>query len=306
MNGDSPPHPIRFSPAWSTLPPEVLSCLARLADDCPPRGRGWCAAAACILEATVPKPGNVHPGASFDDLCYDELVAAALAIAPVMERAPRVRLGTTIEAAVSASRAVTRSNGNLGIVLAIAPLAAIHADGPPTVAGVKDVLARLDRDDAAATWRAIATAAPGGLGRAARFDLHDPPPDDLLAAMREAAAHDAIARLWAEAHAPLFAGPVADLVDTLAAGAPLEEAVLHAFLAQLARTPDSLIARRHGGDAAAGVSSRAAAVLATPKPARPAAIAAFDHDLRVPQRVNPGTTADLIAASIYTVLRATA
>jgi triphosphoribosyl-dephospho-CoA synthase len=305
MNGDSPPHPIGFSPTCWTLPPEVLSCLGRLADDCPPRGRGWCVAAACILEATVPKPGNVHPGASFDDLCHDELVAAALAIAPVMERAPRVRLGTTIEAAVSASRAVTRSNANLGIVLAIAPLAAVREDGPPTVAGVTDVLARLDRDDAAATWRAIATAVPGGLGRAARFDLHDPAPDDLLAAMREAAAHDAVARLWAEAHAPLFAGPVRDLVMAVAAGMACEDAVLHAFLAQLARTPDSLIARRHGADVAATVSTRAAAVLGTPRVDRPAAVAAFDHDLRVPRRINPGTTADLIAASIYTVLRAT-
>ena len=170
-----------------------------------------------------------------------------------------------------------------------------------SVAGVTDVLARLDRDDAAATWRTIMAAKPGGLGRASRYDLDGPPPEDLRAAMREAAAHDAIARLWTEAHAPLFAGPVADLVDTLAAGAPLEEAVLHAFLSQLARTPDPLIARRLGGDVAAGVSSRAAAVLATPKPARPAAIAAFDHALRVPRRVNPGTTADLIAASVYTV-----
>jgi len=304
MNGDSPPHPIRFSPACWTLPPEVQSCLGRLADDCPRWGRGWCVAAACILEATVPKPGNVHPGASFDDLCYDELVAAALAIAPVMERAPRVRLGTTIEAAVSASRAVTRSNGNLGIVLAIAPLAAVREDGPPTVAGVTDVLARLDRDDAAATWRAIATAAPGGLGRASRYDLDGPPPDDLRAAMREAAAHDTIARLWAEAHAPLFAGPVRDLVASRASGATIKTAVLHAFLAQLAREPDSQIARRHGADVAKAVSARAAEILATPEPARGPAVAAFDHDLRVPRRINPGTTADLIAASIYVLLTA--
>lgn len=306
MNGDSPPHPIPFSPTRWTLPPEVRSCLGRLADDCPRWGRGWCVAAACILEATVPKPGNVHPGASFDDLCYDELVAAALAIAPVMERAPRVRLGTTIEAAVSASRAVTRSNANLGIVLAIAPLAAVRGDGPPTVAGVTDVLARLDRDDAAATWRAITTAAPGGLGRAARFDLHDPPPDDLLAAMRAAAAHDTIARLWAEAHAPLFVGPVRDLATAVAAGMACEDAVLHAFLAQLARTPDSLIARRHGADVAVAVSKRAAAVMGTPQAKWRAAVAAFDHGLRVPRRVNPGTTADLIAATIYTVLRSAA
>jgi triphosphoribosyl-dephospho-CoA synthase len=82
--------------------------------------------------------------------------------------------------------------------------------------------------------------------------------------------------------------------------------VLDTFLAQLAREPDSLIVRRHGIDVATTVSRRAAMVLATPAPDREAAIASFDHDLRVPRRVNPGTTADLIAASIYTALRSTA
>jgi triphosphoribosyl-dephospho-CoA synthetase len=33
-------------------------------------------------------------------------------------------------------------------------------------------------------------------------------------------------------------------------------------------------------------------------------VAAFDHDLRVPRRLNPGTTADLIAASLYVLLTA--
>jgi triphosphoribosyl-dephospho-CoA synthase len=305
MNGTpSPPPPPRGTTPSRDLPAEVLARLASLPAACPPHGRGWCAAAACILEATVAKPGNVHPRAAFDDLTHDELVAAALAIAPAMERAPSMPLGATIEAAVTASRRVTRSNGNLGIVLAIAPLAAVRGDGPPTVAGVAEVVARLDPSDAAATWRAIAVARPGGLGHASRFDLAGPPPDDLMAAMRAAAGHDSIARLWTEAHAPLFAGPVRDLVASRASGAPIETAVLHAFLAQLAREPDSLIARRHGADVAQAVSARAAEILATPEPARGPAVAAFDHDLRVPRRINPGTTADLIAASIYVVLTA--
>jgi triphosphoribosyl-dephospho-CoA synthase len=285
------------------LPDTVLRPLARLDAACRPRGRGWCAAAACILEATVAKPGNVHPGAAFADLDHDDLVAAALAIGPVLERAPHAAPGATIAAAVAASRAVTRSNANLGIVLALTPLATVPGDAAPTTAGVAGVLARLGPADAAATWRAIAEARPGGLGRADRFDLHGPPPSDLVAAMRAAAGHDAIARLWGEDFAPLFAGPVRDLTAALAAGRPIADAVLDTFLAQLAREPDSLIARRHGPDVAADVSARAAQVLATGDAARPAAVAAFDRELRVPRRVNPGTTADLVAAALYMVLR---
>lgn len=290
-------------PAGLILPDVVRRLLEHLDEACRPGGRGWCVAAACILEATVAKPGNVHPGAAFDDLDYDELVAAALAIGPVLEHAPRTAPGETIAAAVAASSAVTRSNANLGIVLALTPLVAVRGDAVPTPAGVADVLARLGPDDAAATWQAIAAARPGGLGHAGRYDLHGPPPHDLRAAMRAAAGHDAIARLWSEDFTPLFAGPVRDLSAALAAGRSTTDAVLDTFLAQLAREPDSLIARRHGPVVAADVSARAARVLATASAARPAAVAAFDRELRVPRRVNPGTTADLVAASIYTVLR---
>ena len=50
-------------------------------DSCRPWGRGWCAAGASILEASAPKPGNVHPAAAFDDLTHAELVAAGLGFA---------------------------------------------------------------------------------------------------------------------------------------------------------------------------------------------------------------------------------
>ncbi|MCH7685907.1 MAG: triphosphoribosyl-dephospho-CoA synthase, partial [Planctomycetes bacterium] len=32
---------------------------------------------ACFLEATARKPGNVHPGASFEDLTYDDFLRSA-------------------------------------------------------------------------------------------------------------------------------------------------------------------------------------------------------------------------------------
>lgn len=275
----------------------VAAGLARLTAVCAPGTRGWCAGAACILEASAPKPGNVHPGAAFPDLAHEELVAAAVAIAPLMDRADAMPLGRTILAAVEASRRVTRSNANLGIVLAMAPLAA--ADQP---ARVLAPLSRLAPADAADVWRAIAVARPGGMGTSDRHDLGSPPPADLLAAMRAAAHRDQIARLWATGYTDLFAGLVADLGAEVAAGHRLDDAIVRSHLRQLAREPDTLIARRHGADVAADVSRRAAAVLAAGPDWRPAA-AAFDCSLRAPRRVNPGTTADLVAAALYILLR---
>jgi len=275
----------------------TATALSRLPPDCPLGGPGWCAAAASILEATAAKPGNVHPGASFDDLAYADFVAAGLAIAPAIERAARQPLGRTILDAVRASRSVTRSNANLGIVLLIAPLAT--AAEPQDVDGVLD---RLTTADAENVWQAIALATPGGMGRSSRDDLHGPAPTDLRAAMRLAAPRDTIARLWAEGYAGLFAGPVHDLAAELAAGRPVLDAVIRCQLGQLARQPDTLIARRHGTAVAAAVSRGAADVLAAGSGWRTAA-ARFDATLRAPRRLNPGTTADLVAAAVYILLR---
>lgn len=266
-----------------------------------PWSRGWCGAVAGILEAATAKPGNVFPGRPFPDLDFRDLVAAAVATIPALESAPRSPLGETILAAVRSGIAVTRSNANLGIVLLLAPLAT--AAPRPTPDAVEAVLSGLGPADAAAIWEAIALARPGGLGRSDRWDLAEPPPSDIRAAMRQAADRDTIARLWATGFADLFAGPVADLARAVAAGLPLDDAIREAFLRQLARQPDSLIARRHGHAAAEDVRRRAARLVADGTTGGWSdEIAAFDASLRSPNRLNPGTTADLVAAAIYILL----
>ena len=118
-----------------------------------------------------------------------------------------------------------------------------------------------------------------------------------------AAARDQIARLWSEGYEPLFTGPVADLEAAVAGGLPLLAAIVDCHLRQLAREPDSLIARKHGRAAADAVSARAATILNLPATARGDALIAFDAFLRAPRRLNPGTTADLLAAALYILVR---
>ena len=278
--------------------------------------RGRCIARACGLEAGAPKPGNVHPGVAYHDLSHADLVAAGAALAPAFDAAPRSRLGATIRAAVEASRRVTRYNANLGIVLAVAPLAAVPDGITPDPAAVSAVLDTLGPDDAHDCWAAIALARPGGMGTRDRWDLTGAPPPDLLAAMRSAAAYDQIARLWAHGYEPLFTGLVADLEGELLAGEDVEGAIVRGFLRQLAREPDSLIARKHGPAVAAAVSTRAGDVVARSTGWREAA-RSFEQDLwagrdlagflpppggATPGTINPGTTADLVAAALYILL----
>ena len=293
----------QFPPSNWSIRRAATDLADRLPIETAPGGPGWNATAASLLEATARKPGNVHPTASFPDLHYADLVAAAQAIAPPLDEAGRRPLGQIIEAAVAASRAVSRSNANLGIVLAIAPLAAAGGhEQAATPATVRRVIADCTAADAAAIYRAIGIAGAGGLGRRARHDLSGPAPASIRAAMREAAEAvpaDSIAALWAYGYESLWQGVVTDLAQLEEAGCGWEETMVRAAVAQLARTPDSLIARRHGLAAAENVSRRAATIESLSGPAWNDAVAAFDRALRGPPRLNPGTTADLIAAGLF-------
>src|SRR5438552_12845000 len=89
------------------------------------RSVGLCAQLACIWEATARKPGNVHPYADFSDLTYLDLLQSAAAVAPVLDAAPQMGVGRSVLEAVKATRRVAPTNTNLGIVLLLAPLAAV-------------------------------------------------------------------------------------------------------------------------------------------------------------------------------------
>ena len=294
---------IYFPSAEQSLCEAAFALAASQAPGGVPQSPGEIATAASLLEATARKPGNVHPAAAFADLCYSDLQAAAWAIGPPLDRASREPLGQVIHKAVTAARAVSQSNANLGIVLVVAPLAAASAAGGDlSPAAVRQVLATLDRTDAASIYEAIRNSGAGGLGQRSLHDLAGPAPATILTAMQAAAEQtpsDSIAALWAGGYEPLWDGPVADLAELEAAGCGWEETIVRAALRQLARTPDSLIARRHGLPAAIKVAEQAGEIAGLFGPDWTTAVARFDHSLRVPRRLNPGTTADLIAAALY-------
>src|SRR5437763_636089 len=157
---------------------------------------GQCATLACFLEATAPKPGNVHRGADFEDLTYPDLLTAAIMIGPVIEAAPRRPLGETILEAVKITQETIGTNANLGTILLLAPLAAVPRD-EPLASGIAKVLEHLNATDARLVYEAIRLAKPGGLGRVSEADVAGDPPTDLLDAMRAAADRDLVARQYA-------------------------------------------------------------------------------------------------------------
>jgi len=274
---------------------------------------------ACVLEASAPKPGNVSPGQPFADVRYEDFLASAEAIAHPFEGAGRRPLGETILLAVEATAARTRANTNLGIVLLLAPLvrAAVRLLDVQVApdrderlrnlrAEVRQVLAETTRDDARNVYCAIRLANPGGLGSAEEQDVVHEPTVTLLEAMRLAADRDGVAREYATMYETTFEKGVPTLLRARADGLALNDAIVETYLTMLAAAPDTHVVRRGGDDLGRRVSTLAAESLAAggvrSEPGRQR-IVAMDASLRDPRNVaNPGTTADLTAATLLVVL----
>ncbi len=149
------------------------------------------------MEATAPKPGNVHRGADFEDLSYPDFIVAATVVGPILDTAVMLPLGQTILTAIEATQAAVATNTNLGTILLLAPFAKVPRT-TTLAAGIADVLGQLTADDARDVYQAIRVARPGGLGRVESADVAQEAPADLVAAMRLAADRDFVARQYAE------------------------------------------------------------------------------------------------------------
>jgi triphosphoribosyl-dephospho-CoA synthase len=270
---------------------------------------GAAATLACLYEVTARKPGNVYPGADFDATTnYAAFVKSAVVIGPIVEKAPVVGVGITVLDAVQATRDAVGTNTNLGTLLLLAPLAAVPAH-TKLEAGISKVLESLTADDTKAVYEAIRLSKAGGLGREDVADVFAEPPSTLTLteAMRLAADRDLVAKQYVNHFDDVFVGAAGFIEFGLALGATLESAILQAYLNQLVTSPDSLIQRKCGIATAQEASFRAEGVLlrgALDSEKFKRALADFDRWLRADgHRRNPGTTADLIAAGLFVLLR---
>ncbi len=270
---------------------------------------GLAAEMACLLEVSAEKPGNVTRRKDFNDACFENFVISAAAIGPAFRRAADSTVGEIILRAVRATNRFVGGNTNLGIVLLLAPLAKAagldHSDALRLAVG--SVLRSLTVDDARLTYEAIRLARPAGMGTVQQYDLQETDVDiTLREAMDQARDRDALAREYVTDFEITFEVGLNALQRILEQGAGMSEAVVQTFLTILTQVPDTLIARKNGMEAARKVSGRAGQVLKYGgifSEKGKAAIKRFDLDLRDKgHTLNPGTTADLIAAVLFAYL----
>lgn len=287
------------------------------------------AQAACIIEATAPKVGNVNRHHDFFDCLLEDFQLSAVAIGEPLGRVKAQGVGKTVLVAIQATRRVVPTNTNLGIVLLLVPLAMAWSRleiGEETAEGeireiptgeipsepsdswlreMTDVLTGLTEEDTRYVYEAIRLANPGGIGQATEHDvnLETSPEITLLEAMRLASDRDLVAREYVNRFHTVFEVGLPFLEVVLKAGLPLPLAAAETHLYILSQFPDTLIARKVGTSLSQEVQVRAQGVWEKGgfrTEAGRVQTRAFDTWLREGgHHLNPGATADITAAILF-------
>jgi triphosphoribosyl-dephospho-CoA synthase len=257
-----------------------------------------------IGEVDALKPGNVHRFAGGHGMTYEQFIISAEVSAPLLCE-PGADVGRRVLNAVMATREAVGTNTNLGMLLLVAPIVAA-AEGCPGPERLREALgntlAALHKSDAEDVFEAIRAAGPGGLGHAPRYDVHFPPDCSLLAAMAAAADRDLVARQYEDRFEEVFSLGLTALRDFERRWQEAEWATVGCYLRFLARFPDSHVQRKHGAEVAERIRQRSEVVLRQfEKKKKPGSavgmLLEYDKELK-DAHVNPGTSADLTAASL--------
>ena len=272
-----------------------------------------CAQLALLLEvAATPKPGNVdrcrdHPGLHFSHFLAGAVGARSGLEAAADPDGPGV--GEAFEGAVAGMGRQSGGNTQFGALLLVVPLARTAATGDLSRDRASSVVEATTVEDAAGFYRAFdhvdvsVAEPPEGWGPLDVRRGSDAVPalrergltlEDVMAA---SAGRDGVAREWVEGFERSFrAAALIAPDDDNAADRPLTDRAATAYLELLAEEPDTFVAIRHGESTARSVSERA----------RDALEGAIDPDdladELVAEGVNPGTTADLVAAGLFVAL----
>jgi len=293
-----------------------------------------CLELAILLEVSADKPGNVNLVVGFEGTNHMHFLASAVAAAPhfrlAAERGMAAAEGEIALKDVGVGRIIRdcvadisawQSGGNtlLGTIILFTPLA-VAAGMTKDEKGVfnlhvlrqdlKKVVEATTPEDAVAVYEAVGIAKPSGLGKAPDLDVNDPGSVkriieeriSLYQVFKIAASYDMVCSEWVNNYPVTFEYAYPLLVQNLKEDEDLNMAIIHTFLAVLAKHPDTFIARKVGLKRACVVSAAAEEVLKIGG-LRTAAgrerLREFDAMLRKESNVlNPGTTADVIAAAL--------
>jgi len=293
-----------------------------------------CLELAILFEVSAAKPGNVNFTVGFEGTRVEHFLASAVVAGPSFEEAARrgiavedkklrvndVGMGEIIKNCVVDIEAWQKGgNTLLGTVILFAPIA-VAAGMTPTRENfdfefsclrenLKLAVESTTAEDAVHLYEAVDVAKPSGLNKAPDLDVNDPSSKErilrenvsLYQVFKIAAGYDDVCAEWVNNYPITFELAYPYLMKQLKSR-DLNTAIMHTFLKVLSEHPDTFIARKVGFEKAREISLNAKRVLelgGVETSEGREGILEFDRKLRESGNLlNPGTTADLTAASL--------
>jgi triphosphoribosyl-dephospho-CoA synthase len=294
-----------------------------------------CLELAILFEVSADKPGNVNLTVGFEGTRYEHFLASAVAATPFFQLAAErgiaiaegktnvrnAELGRIIKDCVANINA-WQHGGNtlLGTVILLSPIAVATGMTPTNEEAafdisklrnnLKQVVESTTSDDAVQLYEAISIANPSGLGEAPELDVNDPSSVDrivkenisLFRVFEIASEYDNVCYEWVNNYPKTFDLAYPYLLKQISETGKLNVSIVHTFLKILAEHPDTFIIRKVGADRAREVSAKAESILelgGLETSDGKESLSKFDSELRSSDSLlNPGTTADIIAAAL--------
>ena len=271
---------------------------------------------ASVLEVSgYPKPGNVHRTRDFPDMEFEDFIISGIVIGDTIREAcsdvdvENPMLGKYILQAVEETDRWIKNNTNLGIVMMITPIAvaaAISDSFDDIRENIKLLMGNTSVDDACDLYDAINIADAGGMGDQDEYDVAS---DNAKQELRDngqtmydvlkiSAPWDMLAREMTSDMPAVFEIGFPTYYE-LSQNKSKNDACVLTFLTILSHVPDTLISRKYGSDEALKISLMTRDLLKLKDSSDFGdRLDEFEQYL-FENKYNPGTTADLTAASIF-------
>ncbi|MDF0590541.1 triphosphoribosyl-dephospho-CoA synthase [Candidatus Methanocrinis natronophilus] len=263
-----------------------------------------------LLElSSTPKPGNVDRSHDFEEIKFHHFLISALSAYPVFRDAALggEPTGALILRAVSAWRGWGLSqNTHFGTIALLIPLAKAAGRGGDLREEAVRVLEETTVEDAVEFYAAFRIAG-ARVAEVEDLSLQDPASKDrllsekrtLLDLMRLSSGHDLVAREWSTGFERSFS--ISRILAEKVADLGINDGVVISYIEALAEVPDGLVASKFGAAKAVEVSERARSILGG-EVSETLRLAGKLDDEFIEEDVNPGSTADLIAAALFIAL----
>ena len=256
--------------------------------------------------SSSPKPGNVDRCHDFKDLTFQQFLVSAVSAYPIFRKAAagEGRIGKLLLDAVRSWRFWNiPGNTHFGSLVLMIPLCMAAGRRAENIDRLEEELAGVLKEtnvEDALDFYAAFELAEARVANVPQFSLKDPAWHEklqsqgkiLLDLMNLSRDHDLIAREWSRGYKRSF--QMADRLAEKVKSRGLAEGVVRTYLEALSEEPDSLVLAKFGAELAKEVSIRAKQAL---EDETLESITRLDREL-LDEDVNPGSTADLIGASL--------